>query len=478
MTQTQDSESYDGLKKKKNIDDFVNSENEKAMKAEYFKKTGNILANEKGYGKPNAMMGLELEVQVVDKESLEPASELVRNKLIEKENEFFDKELGAAQLEIRTPPYKLSEGLENMTKGLEERINTGKKILDENFGSKYGLLMIGMHPTADVKNVKRSTEDRYKRVPNFHNDYKGSHIETFIGKENLIDAKDAAIIGLANSIQCNIDAKNFKDAIEKLNLSFMIGNYVTAITSNSRFIDGKDSGLADTRMIAWEKSHDTRTPYQIGNGEVLRIGLPKEYDSGIAGYFQRVAKHPFILNDEGKLGKALDIGLGLNWNDSRIKIKDDTKSILVEFRPVSTQPTAKENVSAMSFYMGLLTYYQEMYQNGKVGLIPFDMVRENRSAVMDNGLAAKVYYSDSNNTIKYDSVSKLLPGEIGKAKQGLKKLGVNEKEINEYMSLLECRLRVGTPSDQLASAIYLNKSNGKEGRDAIIYAVKDKKLVI
>ncbi|MBC8500938.1 MAG: hypothetical protein H8D38_04190 [DPANN group archaeon] len=452
---------------------FMKSENERVMRNRFFEKVYNILSNEKQYQKPGDKIGLELEVQIVDKKTLELAEEKVRDFLCKYDDSKFDKELGSSQLEIRTPPIKISAGLEGLEQILRDIVNEGKQFLEKEFDSQYGFLMQGSHPLANVSNVSRTKADKYKIVPSFHNDFKGKYIDTLIGNSELIDVKDAGVISLMSSIQCNLEAKDFTDAIDKMNRSFTIGNYVSAITSNARFLDGKDSGLADVRMVTWEKSHDVRTPDQLAREEVLRIGLPNDYDQNINQYFERVGSQPFILNKEEHRERCFEIGISLNWNDTRIKFNRDKKEVLVEFRPVSTQPTIEENIAAMGFYMGLLQYSQ----TNQEPLLPMTLVRKNRQEVMDKGLKSRVYFLTGDGNLRIDFVKNVLPEEFKKAYFGLELLGFERNSIDKYIGLMEKRLTESTPADQFASAVYKNM-NSESMLQAIVKAVHEKKLVI
>lgn len=65
-------------------------------------------------------------------------------------------------------------------------------------------------------------------MPDFHNTNRRKDLDTIIGKEEKVDIGDAAIIGLTNSVQLNIEAKNFADSIDLLNRSFGIGPMVVS----------------------------------------------------------------------------------------------------------------------------------------------------------------------------------------------------------------------------------------------------------
>lgn len=109
---------------------------------------------------------------------------------------------------------------------------------------------------------------------------------------------------------------------------------------------------------------------------------------------------------------ALQIGLGLNWKDTRIKIMGD--SLVVEFRPISTQKTPEENFAAMMFYLGRLLWSQ----NNQEDLLPIELVKINREEAMYKGLNGKLWIHTDTGIERFDTRD-IICKEIDKASQGL-----------------------------------------------------------
>lgn len=455
----------------KTINEIINSKEEQNMRNSFRNTGSSVLKHEKDYIKKGEHIGFELETQIVDKVTLEIAPEEIRNSLIKYKTENFDKELGAGQLEIKTPPLKLFKGLGFLENELDRIVEDGNNFLYNNYGNQYGFLMMGAHPTSDLSDIKRSNAEKYKLVPNFHNNYQGNHIDTIVGDKEKINSKDAAIIGLMTSIQCNIEATNFKDAIDKMNRSFMIGNYIIATTTNARFVDGKDTGISDIRMIAWETSHDLRTPEQIINHEKTRIGLPQSHYKDMKDYFEKISAHPFILNTKSHQPYAFEIGIGLNWNDTRIKFNRKKGHAIVEFRPISTQPTIKENIAAMAFYLGRLEYSQK----SREPILDMRFIEINREQVMRKGIEGRVTYFDNSGELRVDYVKNILPTEIERAYQGLINKGINKNEATKYLNIISERLYTGTPTDQLSKKIY--SANNIQFKQNLIEKIKQQGLI-
>jgi len=408
-------------------------------------------------------VGLEVEYSVLSKEFSQATGEC-RDQIVKSNPGFADVELGAAQLEWRTDPLYLNQAglgaLEDIF------IDNEGKIKESAREQGVHLLRAGSNPFVLIPEIERTNKTKYQQVPDYHNDSKrwGLYTKIGVGEDGVVDVRDAAIIALTNSVQCNLEASSFEDAIDKANRSFAIGPMAVALSGNARFLEEKDTGIADTRMIAWEKSHDTRTALETEQGRITRIGLPGLYYQSLRDYFQRISCDPFILHDPEH---AFQVGIGLNWRDTRIKFIED--SVVVEFRPVSTQPTAKENIAIMLFYLGRLQWSSQH----KEPLLDLKLVEQNREQAMYFGLSGSFW-------TRKDNKRELLPAEIAldlelkRAASGLKSFGFSNEEINYYFTVLHKRIaEKENPSDKLARQFYKYYSLGYSKKESLILALNE-----
>jgi len=434
----------------KSVKEVLESEQEREMRRIFLDESSQISQDRKNYQKPGNKIGLELECHIAEKETLDLAPEEMRNSLTTNYGNTFGKELGAAQLEIRTKPIITNKDVFEV---LTDNLTTSQQLARSLIGNKYTLLNMGFHPLAEFNPAKRSeTEEKYKLVPNFHNEYGGELVRKFF--QHGIDLGDAGIMGLANSVQCNIEAKSLGDAIDKQNRSFHISSYIWALASNAKFVGGKDIGFEDIRMKAWEVSHDTRDLEEILTETPLRVGLPKNYDNSIEEYFSRIVQYPFILSDKKN---AFEIGIGLNWNDTRIKFNRNSKTAIVEFRPISTQPTIEENIALMAFYVGRLLYSQKTGEK----LLPMPLVKSNREKVMKYGLDSRLY-SYEEGRIKLLEFRNIAERELKNAE-----LGLTSEGITSYgFELLRNRIKKGNPSNELSRIIHSKGYNTNSVRES------------
>ncbi len=434
---------------------------ENQMARGFWQKAEQILASPDFFRKNEDVLrvGLEVEVSLLDKD-LKQASENQRNAAIHRCSGFSDTELGASQFEWRTDPVALlNQGVASFVNEFtdkERQVLAGVRI-DRGY-----IVSCGFNPLVPIPLIVRTTKEKYQQVPNFHNRNKSTGLNTVIGDNEKVDVADAAVIALANSIQCNVEATDFQDAIDKLNRSFAIGPCVMAVCANARFLDLKDTGLADARMIAWEISHDTRTELQRERGMTTRIGLPGIYYQDMRDYFQRVSAHPFILDNPDN---AFAIGVGLNWRDARIKFIGN--SAVVEFRPVSVQPSNEENLASMLFYLGRLAYSCKTQEE----LMPLDKVRYNRDQAMRFGLKGRLWTSNGKGFVLLPAYNAVLR-EISLAEKGLEGSGLSE--ALPLLDLLKQRaLKKETPSDILAESYFKAVKAGAPRNEALILALNE-----
>ncbi|MBT6995528.1 hypothetical protein HN865_03060 [Candidatus Woesearchaeota archaeon] len=434
----------------KSVKKVLESEQEKEMRRIFLDQSSQISEDRRNYQKPGNKIGLELECHIAEKETLDLAPESVRNSLTTNHGNTFGKELGASQLEIRTEPMITDKDVFEI---LYEDLKSSQKLARSLIGNDYTILNMGFHPLAEFNPAKRtSTEEKYKLVPDFHNEYESELVRKFF--QHGVDLGDAGIMGLANSVQCNIEAKSLGDAVDKQNRSFHISPYIWALASNAKFVGGRDIGFEDIRMKAWEVSHDTRDLEEVLSETPIRVGLPKDYDNSIEDYFRRVAEHPFILSDKDH---AFEIGIGLNWNDTRIKFNRNSKTSIVEFRPISTQPSTQENIALMAFYVGRLLYSQKTGEK----LLPMQLVNHNREEVMKYGLDSRLYSYEGNRIklVEFRNIAEreLRNAELGLLSEGMKKYGFN---------ILKKRIQNGNPSNKLSRIIHSKGYNTKSVRES------------
>lgn len=425
-------------------------------------------------------IGFETEFNIVNFE-LEPANQLVRDGAIDSFSDkatgkrgFVGPELGASQIEIQTSPIDVKN--QSALLALEELRKHEGQLANWLWKQNAYLLRIGANPLIPISEIKTSIGkeeyEKYQKCPKFHEDHQRPQLKTHIGLFDQIDVRSAKIPGITNSVQINLDCYSIEDAIEILNRALVFSPIATLLGSNAGFINCTDSGYADLRYIAWLISHDIRTLAEFEAGKDTRVGIPSSYYQNLDDYLSSVISHPFFME---KPKGAFDMGIGTYWRDARIKFleKPDGIQIVVELRPLSTQPTVEDDFSLLMFYLGRIF----AAFHSKELLPPIESVRKNKESAMIHGRQSKLAVLAPDNTIQDLTYKELMPIEIQKAMRGLSELGVDKESIIFVRENLERRFRNTSPIDHFRSLVYNKIDKGCDKITAIKNAIYSANLL-
>ena len=423
-------------------------------------------------------VGLETEYSVVTS-NLNPVEQKIRDEATKDPNlkDFVTPELGSSQIEIATKPIDLRK--HSGLKVLKELQSCERKL--QQFLNIHGahLLRVGTNPLISPSDMRRTdNKEKYQRCPDFHNQHQRLGMERYIGRSVPIDVGNAMGPSVTNSVQVNMDCHTIEEGIDFLNGSLAVAPIVTALGSNAGFLNVQDSGYADVRYMTWAISHDIRTWEEVFVGTDVRVGLPSRYYLDMNDYLSSVLSHPFFMesNDEEI---AFNMGVGTYWRDARLKfIEKEDKSIqlVVEFRPLSTQPSAQEDFALIMFYVGLVLYGQQRRER----LLPMIYVRANKELAMRFGLAANFWVVDEARMSGVNVVRgfDLIPGEICRSILGLESMGLDKPSLKVIHELLTERLKIGTPMHRFRGAVYQEMELGATMRQALSEAIYNGKLIL
>ena len=384
-------------------------------------------------------IGFEVEYSLLDSEN-QQASEEVRDRIKENED-FLDSELAATVIEARTEPISDPNSLEEFEEELQ-----GKEEITAELAAEEGfqLLRNGTNPFPTVGEFRRSGDEnsRYELFANFLDQARNDEmVHDFFGIEEGFDPRDIHYSGMIASTQTNMQAQSLDDAVNKANFAYMFAPYAEALGANARIMEQKDTGISDVRMPVWEKSADLRDDDEFGD-ESPRAGKMQSYLKDIGDYFERLDP-VYVAPDEDS---ALDQAIANNWEDINIKFADN--SALVEIRPLSIQPTVRQDLALSAFMMGRIAYAQQNEEE----LLDIEKVNRNRYTAMHNGLDEKLYDSSG---IQRDA-TEVIGEELEYARQGLDNLDVDyesfiqgEQDLFDYA--FSDRLESGmAPADETA----------------------------
>lgn len=397
---------------------------------------------------PGRRLGVEIETSAVTTDG-QPLAETVRDALVAMHvDEGWQKELGAAQIEIATAPVELQRpgGLT----ALREEMLTASQALESALRTMAARpIRSGTNPFVPTdEGGCTSSAERYHLVPAFHRRHRRRHAPRFLDRGGRIPADRPTVVGAMSSVQFNLDCADAVEAIRLINRALVTVGFTVALGANARYLDGRDTGWADVRGRLWELSHDIRTEAEARRGASGRAGLPDGYYADLADFFADMLDQPSVINDPDR---AFDLGTGLLWRDARLKfLRRGTADpqIVLEFRPLSLQPSPEEDFAMIAFAAGHVLGSA----TGGETLLPFPLVRANRLAAMRHGLDSELW-SMSNGRPRRQPARRILDIEMDKAAHGLATLGATADELRTLTERWRRRLLAGTPSGQLAERV-------------------------
>jgi len=447
---------------------------EQQMREGFIAVAQKVVAEEPLYCKDNKAIyaGIELELPLVT-DNFDLAPQTIRDEIVACFPNYTSVELGAHQIEIiHEPPVDIcSAGIRSLEESFQFHLVPIFKHIQKR---AIKIIRLGCYPL-EIDGFDYTKGDpkymKYKQSPVWHMDNQRTDAIKILKAAEEVDVSNAYIVGLMNSVQINIDVQNFTDAIDKLNRSLMISPLAVALGANAPYMNLLDTGYADVRFLAWEISHDSRSHEELANGRQTRVGLPRRYYKGMNDYFNQILSYLFVMNDPISMEHPFEVGNGIYWRDARLKFFRDKKTIAVEFRPVSLQPTLREDIAMMIFYLGRLLWSQQKNET----LIPMEYVRENKFRAMKYGLNAKLKILN-NSIISSKPATTILAQEINRAEEGLRLFGAKNQDIKYFLDPLRKRLSTGSPAECFVKKVkYYEKKLDR--REALIAAIKELDVV-
>jgi len=218
-----------------------------------------------------------------------------------------------------------------------------------------------------------------------------------------------------------------KNPIHTANMFNYIANLIpTAILigGNSKLFAGKLFSLYSPRIYLYDHS------------EQQNSGFP-----AIPRYLDKIEDYIDYITSRTHLTSKDYFGLEKDRHDD-LRIRLNSEFYRVETRIMSVQPTPKEIVAMIEFFIGFL--YKAII-DGKP-LRPLSSIREERNAVIHSGYNAKTHFD----------IVETAKSQIHVAKQGLADLGLG----SEFMKILESRLNNKTSPALYISKLWESKYNG------------------
>lgn len=385
----------------------------------------------------NLQAGSEIEFLLLNKEYQPIAKNLSFIKQLK--DPMVEAESGVSQLEMNTKPLFLGEHF--LTELHENILNSWSKCCSLAHHRGEHLLLIGSMPQADP-----SWSDYSCITPlnDFYlmNDYtthyrKGFPLHIDIqGNEHLVlQPKSLAIEGLICSFQlhlavCQSQASTYYNAIQILSAPLL------ALSSNAPFFYGKQI-WSESRIAIFEQLYHFPLLAQktvFFEPHYLKQSLLPLFEHNISDYPYLVPIVNYNEPEERMVHVRRQNGCLFRWNRPILDFTEQLQPYLrIEHRCLSSGPTIVDMIANAAFFYGIVYYFSTQSPpnppiNLKQAIINFYKAAQ-------GGLNARLIWNGVS-----VSAHTLLKHLLPFAAKGLFLLGINQKEINYYLQIIDSRL--------------------------------------
>ncbi len=424
--------------------DPADADHESAMRTRFIRRAEEVLAKISdgafNLSGKDRVFGVEVEVPLVDCTTLQPVPQAVRDELVEQQ--LGDIEIGAHQLELTPPvPFPFTpDGVIAFAHWLHSQWHRVNTALQSHHAMIMPLGSIGWVPIEELTYTQGY--DKYHRSPAWHQRH-ANPIQPTYGSVEPVQADNAYWVTCFNSIQVTLDARTDKEAVELVNWSNSLSPLLTALAANAGWLDHRCVCLGDLRVPVWQISHDAR-PTSERSSTAPRVGLPNHHITSIPDYLADIVRYPFVLNHEGSLEHAWEIGNGMCWRESRLKVFEQSQRLAVEFRPLSLQPTIEENINLVLLYLGLANW--GLHNHAEPTNVP--QLHAQKREAEAYGLYGNIAWGNQAKRIEaWENVPRL----IACARSGLELAGIDWPDLQSFGTLRSEHLH---PTARLHTQLY------------------------
>lgn len=365
----------------------------------------------------------------------------------------FTTELAKYNLELNLPPLELKG---SCFSDMEDYIlKKMQKSYDVAAGFDNSVVITGILPTISYEEISKkymTPFDRYNLLGKIIKDARGEDFELHLqGVDELNMKHDCIMLEACNtSFQAHlqIDPDEF---VQMYNWAQAISGPVLSAVSNSPLLLGNEL-WRETRIALFQQSIDLRATTRMPRKRQPRVsfgtGWIRESVSEI--YKDDISRYTLLITTEIEnkstelLKKGISPGLDAlrlhngtvyKWNRPCYGISNGKPHLRIENRYIPSGPTIRDEVANMALWIGLMKAMPEEYKEiWKV--MDFKQAKGNFLKAAKFGLETEFEIFDKILPARELIIDNLLP----MAEQGLKKVNVDQKDIDKYLSVIEKRI--------------------------------------
>ena len=364
----------------------------------------------------------------------------------------FTTEIGKYNLEINSDPLELKTNcfsqLERQFKELLLKAIAVAKTKDSK------IVLTGILPTLRLKHIKDTYMTDKPRYHVLNEALKLSRREHFnihikgVDELNLIH--DCVMLEACNtSFQTHLQI-NPDEFVEKYNWAQAISGPLLSSCANSPILFGREL-WAETRIALFTQSIDTRRNSFIHKAKQSRVSFGSDWEKGtVTDIFKdHISRFRSLLTsnehddsiellEKGEIPKlkALQLhnGTVYKWNRVCYGVGGGKPHLRIECRYIPSGPTLADEIANMAFWVGLMHGQPEKYKDIHKKM-DFKDAKNNFFKAARNGMETQFNWNNELITAKDLILNEFLPI----AKNGLKKVNIDEADIIKYLSIIERR---------------------------------------
>jgi len=414
--------------------------------------------NAPNFGSDPLMIGAELEVYLIDDDAV--VSPKAPDLLAALKDDQFQNEINTYNLELNLSPQSIAgKPFTALLAEMRAKTDNLEKVAAQN---DVNIIPIGILPTLKEEHLQRgymTDEPRYEVIDDQLQAMRGRSFEINIqGEEKVqLSCDDVTTEGANTSFQVHmmVEHERFADIFNAAQLTMP---FVVAVAANSSVLLG-NRAWDESRIALFKQSLDVRVRDEVNWREPARVSFGRGWVRRDAWelYAETVALYQPILPitygeptrdqwQHGKLPKfrelALHMGTIWPWNRPVYSNKGNGH-VRIEFRAIPAGPTSLDMVANAAFAIGMAVGMADTDQE-YLASIPHNYAEYNFYRAAQDGMDAKVLWPLKNLHLPEEvSLTDVLPLMLKYAKTGLKKLSVDDSEIELYLGVIEKRIASG-----------------------------------
>jgi len=417
-----------------------------------------ILLERPEFGKGPGSFGAEMEMYLIDNEG----NALCKNVEIQQQlnNPQLTLELNRFNLEYNLTPFSMDNC--PFSESENELLNAIAQVRESAATMGGRIVPVGILPTLRTSDFNENTMTdvpRYHALANRLKDDRGGRFQINIqGQDELhLESDDITLEGANTSFQAHYRV-NPADYADTFNAMQLVTPLVLATASNSPIVFGQRL-WHETRIPLFKKSIDTRKEQLMMNApwhQLPRVNFGNGWvRDGIMELFAETAHlYPILLpiyEDEdsiamarnGQVPKLSELRLQQStvwlWNRP---IYDDSAGghLRIELRSLPSGPSVCDMMANAALAIGLAEGIRPQI-NELLCALPFSYCNYNFYRAAEYGIESRILWPEPNaSELKEQPVLSLLERLLPLARNGLESIGVNDKEIDRYLGIIQQRI--------------------------------------